>query len=467
VRVDRENLMTALWTHWVIAHLATVAGALLLVPFLARILREHRPPASTLAWLLAVLAMPYVGVPLYLFFGSRKIRNTGGKTQLYATGRAATTLELAPVARLLCTAGIPEPTSGNDVELLPTGEVAFKRLLELIDGAERKVELATFILADDDTGRRIVEALARRAAAGVQVRLLVDGLFERRAGGGLDVVRRAGGQVAVFSPLLRLSLVRAENLRNHRKLTLVDGEYAWVGGMNIAAEYMGPEPLPERWRDLAAVVRGPAVDRLAEVFAADFAHATGGPAEAPATRRAKATDGGALAQVVPSGPDAVDDSLYDALLTACYGAERRIWLATPYFVPDDALARALTAAARRGVDVLIVVPRRSNHLLADLAGGSYLRPIAEAGARVATFPRMLHAKAVVVDAELAVIGSANFDVRSLFLNYEIALFVYSSNEVEALAAWFRGVAHECGELVPAGRWRSLAEDLGRLFAPIS
>jgi len=459
--------MTTFGTSWLAAHLATVLGALLLLPFLAGILRERRPPASTIAWLLAVLAVPYVGVPLYLFLGSRKVRHPREKTRLFARTPSAPPPDLNPIARLLAAAGIPAPSAGNAVDLLPTGEAAFTRLVELIAAAQTSVDLATFILADDATGRRVVEALVARAAAGVRVRVLLDGLFLRRAGAGPEVLRRAGVHVAIFSPLLSLSLVRSENLRNHRKLTLVDGEHAWMGGMNIAEEYMGPQPLPGRWRDLAAHVRGPAVAHFAGVFAADFAHALGEDLPAPRTPDPNAVRGDALTQVVPSGPDAVDDSLYEALLTACYGAQTRIWLATPYFVPDEALSRALMAAARRGVDVLVVVPRRSNHLLADLAGGSYLRPIAAAGARVATYPRMLHAKAVLVDGSLAVIGSANFDIRSLFLNYEIALFAYSPAEVSALADWFRMVAAECGGLAPAGRWRSVAEDLGRLFAPIS
>ncbi|HTQ05702.1 MAG TPA: phospholipase D-like domain-containing protein [Polyangiaceae bacterium] len=459
--------MTTPGTQWLAAHFATVLGAILLVPFLARILRERRPPASTIAWLLAVLAVPYVGVPLYLFLGSRKVGNKKEKARLFTRASSPPPADLDPIARLLFTDGIPAPSAGNAIELLPTGEAAFARLVELIGGARRSVDLATFILANDGTGRRVVEALAARAAAGVRVRVLLDGLFLRRAGAALDVLRSAGVKVAVFSPLLRLSLARSENLRNHRKLTLVDGEHAWMGGMNVAEEYMGPDPLPDRWRDLAAHVRGPAVDHFAAVFEADFAHALGEPAPAPRNDAPRAALGQAVAQVVPSGPDAVDDSLYEALLTACYGATERIWLATPYFVPDEALSRALMAATRRGVDVLIVVPRRSNHLLADLAGGSYLRPIAETGARVATYPRMLHAKAVLVDRSLAVIGSANFDMRSLFLNYEIALFAYSAPEVDALARWFQNVAAECGQLAPSGRWRSLAEDLGRLFAPIS
>lgn len=459
--------MTTFGAQWLTAHLATVVGALLLVPFLARILRERRPPASTIAWLLAVLAVPYLGVPLYLLIGSRKVPNPRGKTQLFARRAAPSPGDMNPIASLLFAAGIPAPTAGNSVELLPTGEAAFARLLELVTGAHRTVDLATFILADDATGRRIVDALAERAAAGVRVRVLLDGLFARRAGPVLETLRNAGAEVVIFSPLLSLALARAENLRNHRKVTLVDGEHAWMGGMNIAEEYMGPEPLPGRWRDLAAHVRGPAVARFAAVFAADFAHAREEPPPALEERAPEIVAGSALAQVVPSGPDAVDDSLYEALLTACYGAKARVWVATPYFVPDEALSRALTAAARRGLDVLIVVPRRSNHLLADLAGGSYLRPIAAAGARVATYPLMLHAKAFLVDESLAVLGSANFDMRSLFLNYEIALFAYSPREIDALARWFEGVARECGELAPAGRFRSLAEDLGRLFAPIS
>ena len=465
--------MTGSGASWLTAHLATVAGTLLLVPFLARILRDRRPPASTLAWLLSVALVPYLGVPLYLVLGPRKRGARRRKVALYpadARSPAAPPTDQPLVARMLSADGIPSPEAGNTIELLATGEAAFARLMEALEAARTSIHISTFILGDDATGTAILELLTRKAAAGVEVRLLLDGLFALRASGRrLRALRDAGGKVVRFAPMIHLPFRGSDNLRNHRKMVLVDGESAIVGGMNLAEEYMGPSRLAGRWRDIALVVRGPAVQRIAEIALADWDFAAG-QAASPATAVARASGaertGDATIQVVPSGPDSVDDTLYEALLAACYAASRRIWVATPYFVPDDALTRALRSAARRGVDVRVIVPKRSNHLLADLAGGTYLRQIQAAGGRIATYPEMLHAKAIVVDGELGIVGSANFDMRSLCLDYEIALFLYSAPEVARLAQWFDDVVASCGDLGRAGRARSLGEDIGRLFAPL-
>jgi cardiolipin synthase len=171
-------------------------------------------------------------------------------------------------------------------------------------------------------------------------------------------------------------------------------------------------------------------------------------------------------QVVPSGPDSESDPIYDADLTAIFRAEKRIWIATPYFVPDEALLRALVIAARRGVDVRVVTPERSNHLLSDFASGSCLRDLSAAGVMIRRFARMLHAKALLVDDCLAVVGSANFDMRSLFLNYEIALFFSGQAEVERLSLWFEDTFAETSLGPPrAGMLRSALDDVARLIAP--
>jgi cardiolipin synthase len=178
--------------------------------------------------------------------------------------------------------------------------------------------------------------------------------------------------------------------------------------------------------------------------------------------------GDASLQVVASGPDVPDDTYYDAVLSALFQARERIWIATPYFIPDEAITRGLVLAARRGVDVTVLVPLRSNHLSADIAGGSYLRQIVKAGGHVRPFARgMMHAKVMLIDHDVAVLGSANLDMRSLFLDYEIALFVYTRPEIERFGAWFDALLAECDQALPEpGRVRVLAEDFGRLLAPL-
>ena len=249
----------------------------------------------------------------------------------------------------------------------------------------------------------------------------------------------AGAQVAYFMPMLHIPFRGRANLRNHRKLVIVDGRIALAGGMNLAWPYIGPPGSPDLWRDLSMVVEGPAVSELEALFASDWRFTTGrdptragrpGPDPGPPGMESS------VVQVVASGPDVAGDPLYESLLALIFAARDRIWIVTPYFVPDEMLARALTLAARRGVDVRLIVPERSNHMTADLARAGYLRDLHKAGGRVLLYtPVMLHAKAVVFDDQLAVIGSANMDMRSLFLNYEVALYVSSPAQVDEVAAW--------------------------------
>lgn len=172
-------------------------------------------------------------------------------------------------------------------------------------------------------------------------------------------------------------------------------------------------------------------------------------------------------QVVPSGPDVPKDPVHDALLTAAYTAEKRLWIVTPYYVPDEALAQALRLAAQRGVDIQVVVPAKSNHKLADLARGTHLRELEECGGKVIKYPHMVHAKVVVVDNRLAVVGSANMDMRSLFLNYEIVMFSYSGPDIDSVHNWVQGLIDESSTGVdPVGPVRDTVEGLARLIAPL-
>jgi cardiolipin synthase len=471
------------WWPFVASHLLSVLAFGMALVLAGDVLKDRRAPGTTFAWLLAIALVPYLGVPLYLVFGGRKLKRMAGKKgRLYpdADGRSSgdPCATLRPGAtemeRMLCSFGAPPTREGNHVALLVTGEAAYAAILAAIDSATRRIEIATLILSGDEVGGAVVEHLIAKAKAGVEVRVLIDALFAFESSREkLAALTRAGGKVAWFMPLLHIPFRGHANLRLHRKMVLVDDRLAVVGGMNLAREYMGPTPLAGRWVDLSMTVSGPAVDDLAAVFRSDWAFASGerlgvlpvgeGGAS-PAT--GEAGEGEAL-QVVASGPDASSDRIYDALLTGIFRAEKRLYIATPYFIPDDALDRALTLAARRGVDVRVLVPAVSNHRLADVAGASHLRLLADAGAKVQLYlPGMLHAKVVILDDDLALVGSANVDMRSLFLDYEVALACTAKPRVAELARWFEDLSRGSGTLVAPGRAREVVESVARLVGPL-
>lgn len=455
-----------------LAHFGTVAGFVLAVFLLTRIYRERERPSTTIAWLLALILIPYVGVPLYLLIGGRKVRKMAAKKHvLYerrtepAGGGAQVD---ADIERALVTCNLPPARGGVSVELLSDGEISYAKILELIDGAETSIDIMTFIVGRDEVGREIVRRLAAKASQGVRVRLLLDALgciYTR--GGFVQPIRDAGGEVGIFMPMLPLQTRWSANLRNHRKSMIFDGRTAVIGGMNLAAEYMGPSPDPARWIDTCALIEGPVVEDFIRLFRSDWAFATHG-AEDHAVPEV-ASVGLSRAQVAPNGPDVEGDPLYDALLTAIHGATRRVWIVTPYFVPDEGLWRALVLQARLGRDVRLIMPMRSNHRLADYARARFVRDLHEAGARIELHPtKMIHAKYVVIDDEVAITGSANFDMRSLYLNYEIGFFTYTEGDVLRVAEWCEGLMKDCVRYHPkAAPWaRRWAEDIAWFLAPL-
>jgi cardiolipin synthase A/B len=429
----------------------SIATDVLVFGFVVSLLKQRRPVGSAIAWLLAVVLIPYLGVPFYLVFGGRKLsRRASGKVRLGSRDRPST-LTARPRNTL------------SSVLWLDEGVAAYEQFLAQILNAKRSIRIVTFLVGDDETGCSLIEALTRRAREGLEVRLLIDDLLRFHAPRAkLRELVAAGARVERFMPLVHVPFRGHGNLRNHRKIAIFDGERAIVGGMNLGREYMGPSPDAQRWRDVSLLVEGEAVSALDAIVCADWQFAC---AEVLAAAPKSATSTIPV-QVVPSGPDSDSDPIYDADLTAIFRAEKRIWIATPYFVPDEALLRALVIAARRGVDVRVVTPERSNHLLSDCASGSSLRDLSVAGVTIRRFDKMLHAKTLLVDDSLAVVGSANFDMRSLFLNYEIALFFSGKAEIDRLSRWFEDtfVATSLGP-PKAGMLRAALDDVARLIAP--
>lgn len=388
---------------------------------------------------------------------------------------AAAKREVNRIARSL--GGDPE-AEGNRIRVLgdPEGSDTLRELRAQILGARRRIHVSTYILAEDRVGRELVGLLARRAKEGVTVRLLVDAVGSWGAPLTLcRPLRRAGGQVARFNPVLPFQGKGSANWRNHRKIAVFDGERAVIGGQNLGLDYMGDTPSRRRFRDCSFLIEGPAAGALEQVFIADWCQATD---ESPSSHEAllrerPARAGTARTEIVASGPDSLDDPLWDAYVRLFSSARRSITVVTPYFVPDRMTFSLLLAAAQAGRHVRLIVPRRSDHRLVDFARRWHLRTFRESGGEVLFYgPGVLHAKLTLVDDEAAVIGSANLDMRSLFLNYEVAAVVKDAAAVAEIRAYCDALASQCGDysedLYRRSRTRTgrAIEAVSRVLAPL-
>ena len=461
--------------YLITVHAIVVAFGLILYVAAARALPQRRDPSAAIAWVVALTLLPYIALPLYFMFGSRKLRMRDEPPPvLPPVEGVADDVEAASLwaRRLGRSMGLAPAAGYRSLRIHGDGAEARAALLELIVSATRTIDVCTFILATDGLGDEIAMALRSQAERGVKVRLLIDGIGAW-LGGRLDMkaLSRSGVQVVKFVPPFRSILRGRANLRNHRKMLVADGERLWCGGRNFAAEYFEGNPAKlagqslrnHAWHDLSFDLRGELAVRSAEQFEEDWNYATrrsSGAHLVPAPYRIVPPDA-SLAQLVPSGPEQVDDTVQALLLSGCFVAQRRILAVTPYFIPDATLLMALTLAARRGVQVDLILPSRSNHRLADVARHRPLRDLAAAGARLWFTPFMLHAKVVVIDEQLALAGSANLDLRSLFLNYELMVAFYDPVDVARFAAWIEGEKSTAARFEPTepGLLRDLSEGL--------
>lgn len=466
------------WILGALPHILTVVGFLLALFAIARLMSERKRPSNTFAWLLTIVFIPYVGVPLFLIFGGRKLRRLANrKARLCPIVPGAPPSPAANrfAARVLTLNGTCPPVGGNRVKFLASGEDAFHELERHIREAKHTIHLMTFILARDAVGRRIVKLLAQRAREGVKVRVLLDslGCFTSK-GRFCDPIREAGGEVVAFMPMLPLQTRGSANLRNHRKIVVFDHSTALLGGRNLALEYMGPTPLKRRFRDFGTIIEGPAVTLLNEIFIADWAFASGQPIDRlhdELTFPHAAPVGDSHLQIVASGPDVEGDALYEGILSLVQQAERSIWIVTPYYIPDEVLQRSLMVQARAGVNVRLVVPARSNHPITDLARKHSLHELRDAGVEVLYYgPGMMHAKLILVDEATAVWGSANMDLRSLFVNFEVAAVAYSPADAREVSQWMQEIFAQTKPMPARKKKRrlfsTLGEELGRLLAPL-
>jgi cardiolipin synthase len=454
---------------------------------MAAVVPFRRAPSAAVAWLLLIFAFPWIGLAAYLLIGSTRLpaarqeqfaRLRGRLDELVAAMRthpAACRPDVAPeftgaVAVAEALGHIPI-VGGNVVELLPDYDGTIDRIVTDIDRAERHVHVLFYIFADDAVGRRVEAALGRAAARGVTCRVLIDtvGTGARTLRTLLPRLQAAGVEAHETLPL---SLFRRKaarfDLRNHRKIVVVDGRVAFTGSQNLV-ESLGDDGL---WNDeMVARLEGPAVLALQGIFAADWFLESDAPLpddvfpEAPAPGRV-------ACQVLASGPGFPVGNYQRLLVALLHGARRRAILTTPYFIPDEALLQALHTAVLRGVRVDLVVSERLDSHVVGLAQASYYEELLEYGVHVHAYRgRFLHAKHVTIDDAVGIIGSSNLDIRSFRLNNEVSVVCYDAGIASQLRAEAERTMARATRLEPA-RWASrplawqLGENLARLVSPL-
>jgi cardiolipin synthase len=462
----------------------------LLVVGTSHVVLTKRDPRAALGWVGVIWLTPIVGTVLYLMFGVNRIHRRarslrGGRAQVDSTPglKSATedvilsvvgdeALQLTPLPRLVERLTHLPLLDGNRVTPLVGGQAAYGEMLAAIESAEKSVALMTYIFDNDPCGHRFVEALTRASKRGAEVRVLIDDVGARYTIPSIRrTLRKAGVRVATFLPTLIPGKLHYTNLRNHRKILVVDGKIGFTGGMNIRQGHLCEPKSKHPVEDLHFRIDGPVVDHLRGTFAFDWEFATEERLDGPAWFPPLETAGSTLCRGISDGPDIDSEKIRLTILGAIGCARHSIEIVTPYFLPDQPLITALNVAAMRGVSVHIILPEKNNLSLVQWASTAQLWQVLQRGCRVwLTPPPFDHTKLMVVDGAWSLIGSANWDPRSLRLNFEFNVECYDqdlASELSGQVQHKKSKAHETtlAEVDARPLWRRLRDGVCRLAQP--
>ena len=470
------------------------------------IILENRDPTKTMAWLLIFIVLPGVGLIIYCFLG-RNIR----KRKLFHTQKLASDIkennlfknmesieELVEleqisiknnkllddrnyeeikkkVVSLLLNTGKFPFTSNNDVKIFIDGNEKFESLLKDIENAKEHIHLEYFIIKNSDIGIKIKDLLIKKAKSGVKVKILYDDVgcwrfwFHRKF---FNDMKKVGIQISAFLPATFPFIGGKLNYRNHRKIVIIDGHIGYTGGINIGDEYMGKNKKYGYWRDTHIRIEGSSVYMLQMVFLTDWYYTTKKAEFEPKYFPKLEHKGNSMIQVVATGPDSDWEAIHYAYFSAICNAKERVYIETPYFIPDEGLLRALKSAALSGVDVRIIFPSIADHKIVHQASYSYFDDILKSGGKVYLYNKgFIHSKLIIIDDKIASTGSANMDLRSFMLNFEINAFIYDKDIINKISDDFfedlknsKEVDLEVFQNRPfIKKW---AESVARLFSPI-
>lgn len=474
-----------MWTSLVI----TLHYSLALLISLRVLMRPRLEPSVRLAWILVIEVVPVIGILSYLLFGEVRLRRAERRRMADVRARLTGIWQPSPesvlappeyaeqvVAAVQAVSGV-RPVSGNRIGMLPEDDSAIDVLVGDIDHAAAHVHLLFYIWLDDASGRKVAEAAVRAARRGVTVRVIVDAVgsrgFTRSAS--WRAMCDAGCECLIALPVglpILSMLFQRLDLRNHRKIVVIDNRIAYTGSRNCSDTAFEIKPRFAPWIDVFFRVQGPAVRQLQAVFLSDWMSYSGSDLGGMLEMVPGMADPGAVAQVIATGPDRRDGNLSDVLITLIMSAHERLVITTPYYVPDMPLDRAIRAAARRGVDVTLILPERNDSAVVASSSEGLWQGLLQAGVRLHLFaPGLLHAKIMTADGRMAMIGSGNLDRRSFELNYEVNMLILDHDEVAEIDARQDSYLARARELTldevnAWPRWRRLRNNLLALAAPL-
>ncbi|NLK98707.1 cardiolipin synthase [Defluviitalea saccharophila] len=454
---------------------------------------ERRNPSSTWAWLMILFFVPILGFLLYLFIGQdlRKKKVFAIKEEedqlhrmVHRQEKALHQKEIAydypniqkckDIIHLHLVGHNALYSQDNSVDIFYNGYDKFKNMIEDIEEAKDFIHIEYYIIRNDSLGKKVVELLARKAREGVEVKLLYDGMgciwlpkdF-------FKPLLEAGGEISCFLPPFLPYINLRVNYRNHRKICIIDGQIAYVGGINIGTEYLGLSKKMGFWRDTHLRIQGSAVDNLELRFLQDWRFSTKTPHIIEQKYfPPKHVDGNTGIQIVSSGPDSKWSSIRNGFLKMISLSKKRIYIHTPYFIPDDSLLEALKIAALSGVDVRIIIPNKPDHMFVYWASLSYVGELLQAGVRCYTYEKgFMHSKMILVDDLVSTVGTANFDIRSFKLNFEVNAFIYDEEVNSKLCDQFLRDLEESEEITAEiykqrGFLIKFKESVSRLLSPM-
>lgn len=455
---------------------------------------ERKEPSKTLAWIMILFLLPGVGILFYLLFSQNIARQKIFRLSKFEEANISTSLyeqmtdiknnkfqftspearKWQDMIRLNQVYGSAFYTQDNHITILTDGNHKFSSLLTDIENATTSINVMYYILKPDSVGRALLDAVTKKAAQGVEVRVLVDAMGSRRLNAHhFDKLKEAGGQFAFFFPPKFKYINLKLNYRNHRKIVIIDGKIGYMGGFNVGNEYVGKNKKFGHWRDTHLRITGGAVQDMDSRFILDWRFASGeNLVISHAFYPTPPENGNTGIQIVSCGPDTPHTEVKLGYLKMIASAKKNIYIQTPYFIPDDSILETLKMAALSGVDVRIMIPCKPDHIFVYWATYSYVGILLNAGAKIYIYDDgFLHAKTITVDGEMTSVGSANFDIRSFYLNFEANAFIFDSSEAYKMESIFEMDIEKSHQLTrQAYRNRSLMikfkESIARLLSDL-
>ena len=484
--------------NWILV--AEIIYVITVIAVCARVVYFTNHPTKTLGYLLLIIFVPIIGIIFYFSFGlnyrknelySKKLINDDSLWQQVRAEICASSDRILqsldeksrPDLQLVryLTSELSPLTSGNTAKLLVNGEDKFPEVIKAIEEAKEHIHIEYYIYENDLIGREIADLLIKKAKEGVKVRFIYDDFGAR--GIRKNIARKLRAETVEAYPFYEIVFIRLANrlnYRNHRKIIVVDGKKAFVGGINISDRYVNNGKYAAKndcfWRDTHLMIEGPGVQHLQYIFICDWNFCTGSQLENvfsyfPFFTGAEGY-GNKLIQIAASGPDSSSPTILYSLLYAIHGAEKEVLITTPYFIPEESIMDAIMVAALGGVTIRMLVPFESDSKIVQFAACSYFEQLLDAGVQLYFYKKgFVHAKTIVVDKKVAIIGTANMDIRSFDLNFEVNAIIYDKEIANNLATIFENDLKDA-ELVNKIQWsqrsfsRKFLEKTARLVSPL-